>query len=136
VVQIETAVVVVGLGAAAASGQGSGSGSSTGSKSAGGGRKGPTRENCVLVFGASGRSGQACVKALLDSGRSVVIACRSAADLGFKAGEQKSGAALFVETGVDVTKAESIKESLFKGVTQVPRHLLMHTAHCTVLTMQ
>jgi NADP-dependent 3-hydroxy acid dehydrogenase YdfG len=118
--------VIVGLVAAAAIGQGSRSDSTTGTGSTGGGRKSSTRENCVLVFGASGRSGQACVKALLASGRSVVAACRSGVDLGLKAGEQESGAALFVETGVDVTRAGSIKGSLFKGVTQVSHHLLLH----------
>lgn len=78
-----------------------------------------TRENCVLVFGASGRTGKACVKSLLDSGRSVVAACRSTADLGIEAGEQENGAILWVETGVDVTRANSIKTSIFNGVTQV-----------------
>ena len=78
-----------------------------------------TRENCVLVFGASGRTGKACVKSLLDSGRSVVAACRSTADLGIEAGEQENGAILWLEGGVDVTKANSIKTSIFNGVTQV-----------------
>lgn len=113
-------MVLAGLGAAAAGGsKGSDSGTAASGSVARGGRKTLTRENCVLVFGASGRSGQACVKAILASGRSVVAACRSGSDVGMKAGEQENGSALFVETGVDVTRAGSIKNALFKGVTQV-----------------
>ena len=111
--------MVVGL-AAAASGKGGASSPPTiRSVTPEGEPKVLTRENCVLVFGASGRTGKACVKSLLDSGRSVVAACRSGADLGIEAGEQENGAILWVETGVDVTRANSIKTAVFNGVTQV-----------------
>lgn len=80
------------------------------------------------------------MQAFLAAGRSVVAACRSAPDLGMKAGEQDNGAILFIEKGVDVTKANSIKTGLFKGVTQARysrglQHasLLGHIYNCSVL---
>ena len=85
------------------------------------------RKNAVLVFGATGRTGQLIVKTLLASGRTVIAACRTAkaareawAALGVIEGEQENGKGiLFTETGVDITQPRSLKPSVFAGATQV-----------------
>jgi NmrA-like family len=84
------------------------------------------RKNAVLVFGATGRTGKLVVKALLDAGRCVIAASRSSQaaakawkELGVQNGEQKSGGGiLFTETGVDITKASTLKKEIFAGATQ------------------
>jgi uncharacterized protein YbjT (DUF2867 family) len=85
------------------------------------------RKNCVLVFGATGSTGKLVVKELLNAGRSVIAACRSnqsarAAwkELGVQPEQQTpGGGVLFAETGVDVTKPNTLKKELFAGATQV-----------------
>lgn len=85
------------------------------------------RKDAVMVFGATGRTGKLIVKELLDSGRSVIAACRSnqtAAsawnDLGVVEGEQaQGGGILFTEPSVDITNARTLKPGIFEGATQV-----------------
>lgn len=83
------------------------------------------REDAVIVFGASGRSGRQIVSKLLASGRTVVAAVRSRekaleifAEAGVTEGRNAKGI-LFVEEGVDVTDATSLTAELFAGVTSV-----------------
>lgn len=86
------------------------------------------REDAVLVFGASGRSGREIVKALLESGHTVVAGVRSAArakavfgGLGLEEGCQPDGRGiLLIEEGVDITDADKgVPPALFRGVSQV-----------------
>ncbi|KAL4457749.1 hypothetical protein ABPG75_012614 [Micractinium tetrahymenae] len=100
------------------------------------------REDAVLVFGATGRMGRVLVDALLAQGRTVVAAARSAdrardvlgkegptgtlVALGASGGSGRrpvggagAGGILFIESGVDLTKPETLTPELFKGVTQV-----------------
>jgi len=83
-------------------------------------------ENAVLVFGAKGKTGRLVVQQLLDSGRTVVAAVRSAematkvfSELGLKGGPQPSGGALILRGAVDVTDAATITPELFNGISQV-----------------
>ena len=83
------------------------------------------REDAVIVFGASGRSGRQIVNKLLASGRTVVAAVRDRkkalevfGESGVTEGRNATGI-LFVEDNVDVTKPESLTEELFAGVTAV-----------------
>ena len=83
------------------------------------------RENAVLVFGASGRSGRQIVSKLLASGRTVVAAVRDQikaleifGEAGVTEGRNAKGI-LFVESGVDVTDPASLTAELFAGVTSV-----------------
>lgn len=84
------------------------------------------RKNAVLVFGATGRTGQLIVKTLLDSGRTVIAACRSPKTaskawkaLGVAEGEQaRGGGILFTESGVDITDPKTLKPGIFAGATQ------------------
>lgn len=92
-----------------------------------------SRKNCVVVFGATGRTGRLIVKSLLDAGRSVIAACRTAkaakeawAEIGVSDGQQSSGAILFTETGVDVTKPQTLKKGVFAGATQVRASCAAH----------
>ncbi|PRW55975.1 nadh:ubiquinone oxidoreductase complex i intermediate-associated 30 [Chlorella sorokiniana] len=95
------------------------------------------REDAVLVFGATGRMGRTVVNSLLEQGRTVVAAVRSAdrardvlgkagpttGTVALGAGARKMDAAgggiLFIESGVDITNPETLTPELFKGVTQV-----------------
>lgn len=98
------------------------------------------RENAVLVFGGTGKLGRRIVEKLVRSGRTVVVAARSAdkatevfTEAGLQEGYQQaadgsdssssssggSGGILIVEAGVDVTNPETLTPQLFEGVTQV-----------------
>ncbi|KAL4536080.1 hypothetical protein Ndes2437B_g05513 [Nannochloris sp. 'desiccata'] len=87
------------------------------------------RENAVLVFGASGRTGRQVVAELLKAGRTVVAAVRDEnraaeafAPLGISPGRQQSPSegVLFLQTGIDVTDDSTLATpDLFKGVTQI-----------------
>lgn len=86
----------------------------------------PPRKNAVIVFGSTGKAGKQVVKALLAAGRTVIAATRAAkpdpeawAELGVREGAQESGGGiLFIESGVDITDAATLKKDLFRGVTQ------------------
>lgn len=87
------------------------------------------RENAVLVFGASGRTGRSIVKELLAGGRTVIAAVRQRQraleafqSCGVIEGRQDSlegGGILFIEEGVDVTQPNTMTKQLFAGATQV-----------------
>jgi len=86
------------------------------------------RENAVMVLGATGRVGRRVVRALLQSGRTVVAAVRSEEkalkvyeEVGVQPGKQKDGKGiLFINAGVDVTRQETLdRADLWSGVTQV-----------------
>ena len=86
------------------------------------------RENAVLVFGASGRSGRELVFSLLTAGRTVIAAVRSVSrakeafqPLGITEGLQKNGSSgiLFLQGGVDITNSDTLTADLFQGATQI-----------------
>ena len=90
------------------------------------------RENAVVVFGASGRTGRQVVAELLKSGRTVVAAVRDEARAleAFKAvgitaaGRQppsiNSTAILFIQPNIDVTSPDTLmSDTLFTGASQV-----------------
>ncbi|KAG1657278.1 hypothetical protein FOA52_005472 [Chlamydomonas sp. UWO 241] len=86
------------------------------------------REGAVMVFGATGRVGRRVVARLLQAGRTVVAAVRTrekAAQVFGEAGlqegrQQDSVGILFFDTGVDVTRPETLDSpGLWKGVSQV-----------------
>ena len=86
------------------------------------------RENAVLVFGASGRTGRQVVAQLLAAGRTVVAAVRDETrakeafePLGIKVGRQQDGRGgiLFLQPSVDVTNASTLTSDVFQGAQQV-----------------
>lgn len=86
------------------------------------------RENAVLIFGASGRTGRQLVSSLLSAGRTVIAAVRSAdrakeafQPLGITEGLQNNGSSgiLFLQDGVDVTNPDTLTADLFQGTTQI-----------------
>ena len=87
------------------------------------------RENAVLVFGATGKTGKEVVQQLLASGRTVIAACRNReraeqvlqGELGLAGGVQSDGGVLFVEC-VDISNAATLTPALFQGATQVLTH--------------
>lgn len=87
------------------------------------------RENAVVVFGGSGRTGRMIVKELLAGGRTVIAAVRNRQraleafqSFGVTEGRQDSSGGngiLFIEDGVDVTDSSTLTQQLFAGATQV-----------------
>lgn len=76
-------------------------------------------ENAVLVFGATGKSGEKISKLLLDTGRNVVLAARNATKVKEIYQDYLNNSNVFVREGVDVVDSDAITPALFQGVTQV-----------------
>eukprot|EP01023_Acetabularia_acetabulum_P059121 TRINITY_DN708_c0_g1_i5.p1 TRINITY_DN708_c0_g1~~TRINITY_DN708_c0_g1_i5.p1 ORF type:complete len:655 (-),score=140.32 TRINITY_DN708_c0_g1_i5:136-2076(-) len=76
------------------------------------------KEDCVLVFG--NRGNLEIIKQLLSEGQNVAAALRSEEDGKGLQGEVKGlKGKLYLESGVDITKPETLTETLFQGVKQI-----------------